>query len=421
MVSNRSPFRPFQWVRAWWASWPILVRGTALLLLLFLAINGMVARRLWHESQVRESIKAKGKLTLGKSPLPPQVAQQLNRAVKAEQLNLLSPPESLILRKPVDSDVASLAQMHTLKTLSIVEGELSSEGLHQIRNLDLVESLYLDNGQIEETGLQGLPSCGKLQKLKLIGKLVPEALKPLERCEALTELHLDAGYYEHTPDESLQKRLTGHHMAILARIPNLRTLVIRSNDFPDIDLSNLESARNLEALYVDSVSLNGDALNALGRMARLTHLTLEVSQCRPHALCNLTGFPHLKSLNLRGAAVHSEHLINLKNLPHLESLSLARTDLRDSLTPLSQMPTLKHLTLDLAELPSDGLQQLGVQPKLASISLALTELQGTPQAELQRYFPNLSQEPRLKQEQSAEFPKWEVSRNRFDWPGEGFF
>lgn len=410
---------PFQRLRAWWTSWPILVRGTSLLLVPFMAITGMMAWRLWHEMRIRQPIKAKGELTMGRSPVSPQVRRQVTRVLRDDHIKLLSPLESLILRKPVDADVATLAQLGTLQELNIVRGDLSSQGLHQIRDLDHLESLYLENDRIIDDGLQGLPSCGKLNRLKLIGQLTPEALKPLERCNALTELHLDAGYYEHNATESLQKRLTGHHMAVVARIPNLRTLVITSNDFPDIDLGNLQTARNLETLYVDSVALNGDALNALGRMNRLTHLTLEVSTARTEALSHLTGFPHLKSLELTGAGVRSEHLINLHKLPRLESLSLVRADLRGSLAALSRLPALKHLTLDLAVLPSNGLQQLGIQPGLASISLAMTDLEETPPDELQRHFPNLTQAPEPTPKPEFDYYKWVVPQG--NQPGGGFF
>lgn len=410
-----------RWLRRRWTSLPALVQGGLLLTLLFLAIQGLFLNNAWRESRIRSEIHRKGRLTTGQSPLAGTTRQTVERVIPHQQVELLSPVESIVLQEPVDTDVRTLGQCSELKSLTILRGDITAAGLSQLRGLNRLTSLYVENDRFEDRALAGLASCTKLSRLKLVGKMTPDALNPLMRCESLTELHLEGGYHEHSDTEQLQVRLTGYHLAAVARIPNLKTLLISSNNLSDIALRGLAGADRLEELVVDTLELTGDAVNALGKLPRLKQLVLEVSSTRSGALRELSGFPQLRSLALRGPGVRSEHLRSLWKLPHLETLSLDRTCLEDTLQPLSRLRSLKSLNLWLAVLPEDGLHQIGPLNKLEHLCLATTSLEETDAETLFQYFPNLNlQESRaMAHSQFSNAPRWDPPRS--SRVGVGFF
>ncbi len=408
-----------------WGRLPLLLRGFIVLLMIAALTNLGILWRLRHRSQIRHEITQHAEVTYGTSTVPPVVERRLDQLVPHRETRLFAPFETATLREPSDANLEDLAEFRSMKQLTVTNGQLTEQGLAHIRHLNQLESLYLENVCFEREALSGLQTCDSLQQLKLVGPLTPEALRPLARCLALTELHLDAGFYEHNKSEMLTKRLTGHHIDAVARIPNLKRLIIRSNDLPDTDLRPLVNAGQLEELFVDTVMLKGDALNSLGKLPRLKQLILEVSDADPAALQRLNGFPALQTLALRGVAVQSAHLTHLRNLNHLETLCLRGATLGKSLEPVTRLRRLRHLNLFLAELPPNGLQQLERLEHLQELCLGICD--ATAQVtteELGRKFPMMRNvESKLTVwNQRTDIPKWEgMSTSHAIGAGGGFF
>lgn len=412
-------------VSRYWSRLPLLLRGFLVLLMIAALTNWGILWRLRHRSQIRHKFTQHAQVTYGPSSVPPVVERRLDQLVPHPETRLFAPFETATLREPSDTSLEDIAEFHSMKQLSVTNGRLTEQGLAHIRHLNQLESLYLENVSFEAEALSGLQTCDSLQQLKLVGPLTPEALRPLSRCRALTELQLDAGFYEHRKTESLTKRLTGHHLDAVARIPNLKRLTIRSNDLSDTDLRPLANAGRLEELFVDTVMLKGDALNSLGKLPRLKQLILEVSDADPAALQRLNGFPALQVLALRGAAVQSAHLTHLRNLNRLETLCLRGATLGKSLEPITRLTRLKHLNLFLAELPPDGLQQLERLEHLQELCLGVNDATARLTSdELRQKFPvMLNVESKLTVwNQRTDIPKWEgASTSHASGTGGGFF
>ncbi len=397
-------------LRRSWGQLPLLLRGVILLLFVVVLAQLGILWHLRHRSQIRHKFALRAEVTYGKSVVPPVIERRAEKLVPHRNTRIFSPMETATLHQPADDKLESISEFRSLTELCIANGKLTDQGLAQIRHLDELQSLYLDNIRFDGDALSGLPTCANLQRLKLVGQLTPEVLRPLQHCLALTELHLDAGYYEHNDSGMLTKRLTGLHLDAVARIPNLKRLVLCSNDLSDIELGPLAAADQLEELFVNTVKLKGDALNALGQLPGLKRLSLEVTDASPQALQHLAGFPALQTLGLRGASVRSIHLTPLRKLNRLETLCLERADLRDSLEPLAQMRHLRSLNLFLAELPVDGLKQLERLDQLRELCLGFNdEMSRLPGKVRDQKYPNVANaESRFVDwNQRTEIPKWE--------------
>lgn len=407
-----------------WRKLPLLLRGFALLSIIAVLAQGGVLWHLRRQSQIRHKFEMNASVEYGPSPISPVVEKQVDKLVPHGGMRLFSPMESALLAQAVDDDLKSIAEFTRLKELTISNGQLTEQGLSQIRDLNRLESLYVQNVSFTGDSLSGLPSCANLRRLKLIGPLMPEALRPLADCMALTELHLDAGYYEHNT-ERLTKRLSGYHLDAVARIPNLKRMIVCSNELPDTELRPLAAAGQLEELFVDTVTLNGDALNSLGKLPRLKQLILEVSDAAAAALQRLSGFPELQTLALRGGSIQPTHLTQLRNLNRLETLCLRGTDLKTSLEPIIQLKNLKNLNLFLAQLPPDALPQLERLQHLQELCLGINDAATEATTdELRQKFPMmLNVESRLTiWNQGTDIPKWEAApASRAIGGGGGFF
>lgn len=406
-----------------WGRLPSLWRGVLMLLMIAAVANLGVLWQLRRRSAIRHKFDAQADVTYGRSTVSPLVEKRVQHLLPYGNTPTFSPAESANLHSPEEDAFESLSAFATLKHLGVTDGELTGNALSRIRDLNELESLYLGNARFEPNALSGLPTCRHLRRLKLVGALNAEVLHPLGRCLSLTELHLDAGYYEHNHSEMLTKRLTGAHLAAVARIPNLKRLVISSNDLVDRDLTPLKEADQLEELFVDSMVLTGNSLNSLGTLPRLKCLMLEVNKAGPQALQGLTGFAELQILALRGNGIQSKHLVQLRKLKRLETLCLERTDLQESLEPVARVTQLQNLNLFLAQLPSDGLRQLERLDHLQELCLGFREeMAGNTPEELRQRFPRAKNVDTMFATWTVmtEIPPWEAPTSRSGF-GMGFF
>ncbi|HEY4261703.1 MAG TPA: hypothetical protein VGM98_16145 [Schlesneria sp.] len=162
-------------------------RAVAIAIGLCLLIQLAFAYSLWREATLRQQLLGKTTFYFGKSPWSPGIEQQLLRFVSPARLQLLTPIVSASIVLPTDDDFRSLSALN-IRRLSIRFANLNSMDLRRIDWVSQLEKLDLDCDNIDPKALAPLADCGKLRRLKIIGRLAPEALNPLQRCASLDEI-----------------------------------------------------------------------------------------------------------------------------------------------------------------------------------------------------------------------------------------
>ncbi|MDB5344039.1 MAG: uncharacterized protein JWP89_2416 [Schlesneria sp.] len=362
---------------------------------------------LWHEARIRERFAGKAKLLLGKSMLPPTLESSLSRFVTPDMLALLHPIEMVSIQHPTTDDLRLLSRLKYIKHLSIHSGKLSEPQLRQIGLLSQLEELHLESECTDPKLLAALPECAKLRRLRIEGEVLPETLEPLRHSVALRSLHLSTDFDE---------PITGGHLAVVARIPNLKRLVIESHAISTTDLNRLAESQCLEELFVQELFVytappQDGPLIELGRIPRLKLLSLNFDAVR--YIEPLEGFPALTTLALHKTAISPNFLWSLRQLPCLDTLSLERCLVNDSLSALAENSKLERLNLEASDANVEGIRRIGRLEALEMLAMPGVQDPG----EFRDLFPRLRTISKFSWDTSVERDAWTGSFGS----GTGFF
>ncbi|HUE70962.1 MAG TPA: hypothetical protein VMP01_08735 [Pirellulaceae bacterium] len=160
---------------------------------------------------------------------------------------------------------------------------------------------------------------------------------------------------------------------------NLRTIAIH-HEATDRDLATLSRFRELEALRLFAVSVNGDDEGAepqLLELPAMPHLRgLSLSLIR-QPVAGLSKLQSLEVLELDECAVNNSMLDELESLKRLRELSLAETKITsEGLEHLAGLSQLEKLVLDDTLIDDSGLSHLSGLLRLNDLSLARTHVSG---------------------------------------------
>lgn len=383
-------------------------RAVAVSFLVCFVVQCVFVFSLRREYLLRKELAKRATLSLEYNPRQLAMARSLSRFVRADVLALLAPVESVTINRAVDYDLAGIAQLPRLRYLTILDGSLSTVGLNRIGSLPKLEELYLENDCVEALSLDKIPDCSKLRRLKIVGRMTPQALRSLQQSFSITELHLNSHLASLSHDVRAQSSglnsISRPHLAIVARIPNLKTLQVDSSTLRDSDLDPLADAERLEELFVREVRLLTRSLNALGKIPYLKRLALDLDMAGyPDAL---EGFPHLTTLSVHGSRISPEFLRGLEKLPQLETLSFERCFVNESLFGLAGNSKLKRLNFNASDATVEGVRRIA---QLAS--LEILDMPGfQDDQEFLDVFPNLRARVPFDWEAATQKTTWNVSR-----------
>jgi hypothetical protein len=162
-------------------------------------------------------------------------------------------------------------------------------------------------------------------------------------------------------------------LAPAAKLPYLRTIVLRGTKVTDAGLAAFRDCQHLETLDLSHTDVLGTGLGDL-RFDPIKELDLADSNLGDRGMASLVeAGRHLLRLNLAGTKISDEGLESLKNLHVLESIDLGRTRISGAgLRYLS--PGLKQLGLSGTSLRNGGLTDLEQMSLLESLDLSASNV-----------------------------------------------
>jgi Leucine Rich repeat len=243
-------------------------------------------------------------------------------------------------------DLAPLADIKGLQTLSVAKSRLTDSGLGVLRTLRGVRELDLSLTQVTGSELKHLPEPAALRTLNLSDtRLTAEGVEAVGKLTRLETLQIDAF---DGPDSALAK-LTG--------LNKLRTFCIRYGAFTDAAAGHLAERKSLEVLDLTGTSLTDAGLEKLAGLAALRVLNLSSTDITDKGLKHLAASKGLEVLSLWNTAITDDGLAILAKVgfKSLRSLHLSGTRITDAgLKHLAALKTLEELTLTQAFLEQGG-------------------------------------------------------------------
>ncbi len=201
------------------------------------------------------------------------------------------------LYDPLERDqLACLDRLDRLEALVILGSyPIRGEGLDRLERLGRLKALQV-GANLDQAGLDRLPALGGLEMLSL----------PL-----------------------LQQGRTD--LALLARMPGLRSLVVGGLGATDEHLGWIGRIRRLESLSVTGPLLTDEGLRNLAPLKSLKYLAIQLCpKLTGPGLAHLSGLSALETLTLTRMPMVKAGLDHLRKLPGLKSLIISNGSLDDA-------------------------------------------------------------------------------------------
>lgn len=255
-----------------------------------------------------------------------------------------------------DSDLASLANIATLRRLDLSETRISDHGLRQLRNAPAITDLNLRYAElITDQGVSALKTWQHLTRLNLEGTKITEgALQQLAELTSLVWLNIGS------------VQVTDAGIEALTSLPNLRDLKLGGNKLTDAGLQPLRQMPGLISLDLGgtqrqdsgtwSVSFTQAGLDATATLKSLRQLRLN------DTLISARGLETLKTLPVE--------LLDLHDCPRINN---------EALSILAGMHSLRVVDLTGTNMAAPDIQKLQRMKPDCRILYA----QGTPRSKAQ--------------------------------------
>jgi hypothetical protein len=141
-------------------------------------------------------------------------------------------------------------------------------------------------------------------------------------------------------------RFPANDLAVLAGLPELKTLTLRSGKLAEDDLRHVGHIPALTNLMFTSVDIEAEGLAHLAELPHLQNLTFFVCKIDDDAVAHLPRLSHLKSLSLVRPLISDAGLASVGQCTQLETLTLASPSSTEAgLAHLGRLPRLSSLTL----------------------------------------------------------------------------
>ena len=314
-----------------------------------------------------------------------------------------------------DSEL-SIHSIDLLGTL-ISPAELSRlQGLSDLRELTLPGTMWNPvccgpQGDMDESdelanlaGLTSLESLHLSHHFHSIYKgvsIFDHAIEKISSLVNLTELRLK---YTRIQGDSLRP------------FTKLRWLDLTYTDLNDKGAAVLAGLPLLERLYLRSTYITDEALRHVSGLELLQELDLDSTAITDEGLGRLAGLKRLRKLNLLGAAITDAGLARLTGLQELEELNLYRTRVTNAgLAHLESLPRLRSVDLRYSRVTGAGVSRL--QEALPECSIAFLDV--APSISQTPEPPDSAEEARLAEgsARSAAEPRWRgIGCGRSRWP-----
>lgn len=141
--------------------------------------------------------------------------------------------------RTTDAELEHLRALPPLKTLYLIDTQITGAGMRQLNELGELECLVLQGQQVSDAGLEDIKGMTRLRRLDLCGDRITDAgMRVLETLVSLEELDLS------------QSRITGMGLRHLRGLQQLRTLTLDITRLTNVGVDHLQALPQLQEIYV---------------------------------------------------------------------------------------------------------------------------------------------------------------------------
>lgn len=243
-------------------------------------------------------------------------------------------------------------------------GDSALESLVGLRRL---RSVLLNETAVTDAGMTSLGKISTLQNVDLRGCTVSNAgLEPLAALSQLKALRLSGESGATTVDDD--------GMVHVAKMKNLKALLLDFLWISEVGLEQLAGLDRLEELYLAKTLVGDDALATMHQFPQLKKLRISQCQFENEGLAHLAKVATLEDLDLsENNQINDAGMPHLSGLKKLKRLNLWRTYVGDAgIEHLSGLTDMEWLNLDNSQISDACLKHLSGMTKLKFLHLGST-------------------------------------------------
>jgi hypothetical protein len=276
-----------------------------------------------------------------------------------------------------DAGLATLYKVRKLRTLAIVDTQVTNECLKVVGQLTNLRSLVLGSTGITGAGMGHLDGLKRLEVLNLRDSMVgDDGMRSVGTHVTLKQLRLNSsvsakGLAELVRLTSLEviwidRRLNDEDMRFIGQLRNLRVLKRGLFDLTETGLRSMKDMKRLQSLDLENTAATDAGMVYVAQMSGLECLFLS-PRISDAGVSQLSGLAGLKTLGLSGAKVTDEALKNVKTLAELRTLWLS--DTRVTARGIAQLRGMKKLErvgvsgTGISDYDSEELNSIGIPVK----------------------------------------------------------
>jgi internalin A len=273
-----------------------------------------------------------------------------------------------------DEQIAHLGNFSALRTLIACDSQVTDVGLVGIRELTVLEELYLDGNGISDTALAHAVRLRKLRQVSLRDTRVTGAgLRYLRHAKGLVVLHL-----RHCP-------VTDAGLEAIAGLGSLKTLDLSRTQITDAGLKHLAGLAELESLDLSDTNVSDAGLRHLQALTKLCSLDLTGTHVTGVGLAHLVG-TNLQALALADTPLTDAGAANFARMVRISRLDLSRTRLGNvGLKGIYPLPGLEELWLLGTDVDDEGIEQLPGRSSMRTLSVGSTPATDRGLAQLTKF------------------------------------
>jgi hypothetical protein len=244
---------------------------------------------------------------------------------------------------------------------------VGDSALEHLAGLRRVRSVLLNETGVTDAGMATVGKVATLQNVDLRGCTISNAgLEPLAALSELKALRLSG--------ESGTTSVDDDGMKHVAKMKNLKALLLDFLWISEVGLEQLAGLDKLEELYLAKTLVGDDALATMSQFPRLKKLRISQCQFENEGLAHLAKVTTLEDLDLsENNSINDAGMPHLSGLKKLKRLNLWRTYVGDpGVENLAGLTAMEWLNLDNSQISDDCLKHLSGMSKLSFLHLGST-------------------------------------------------
>ncbi|HVX10134.1 MAG TPA: hypothetical protein VHC22_02925 [Pirellulales bacterium] len=259
--------------------------------------------------------------------------------------------DEISLHDPTDADIARLAAVNNLRSLTIDGRRASGKALKSIAQIKALESLHLGYTAVSSSDLAELKKLPHLRTLQF-EVLDDQSLREMAALPEIEGLWLGPNFggfgtpkapcpitseglaglakLAHLRELNLNGlKIADDHLISLGRLTRLKRLHLNETDVTDAGLVHLQSLTQLEQLELCGTSIDGSGFAHLKSLSQLQDLRLGSARVTDLGLAEIATLPALNSLMLNGTRITDSGMAHLRRLSRLTCLNVSGTAVGD--------------------------------------------------------------------------------------------